>query len=176
MSANYFVPSEAEYFGTPAYAVYPILKHIPSDVKTIWEPTAGRHHISKILKSAGFNVITTDLYPQSDDITCFDFLHGVPDFNYDMIVMNPPFKKTLQFMTKLYEQHNPFMFIAPSHTINSSKRHALFRQHGINQIVFDVRVQYTNNGSCPYYSTWFFGNVPLKNNIIFESLNKGVYI
>lgn len=174
LGRNYFVPKEAEYFGTPAYAIYPILKYIPQHVKTIWEPTAGQHNISSVLRKEGFTVVTTDLYPQSDDITRMDFLNDVPDFDYDMIILNPPFKKTLEFMEVLYKQNKPFMFIAPSHTINSSKRHKMFKKNGVNQIVFDLRVEYTERGSCPYYSSWFLGNVPMQNNIIFENLNKSI--
>lgn len=174
LGRNYFVPKEAEYFGTPAYAIYPILKYIPRHVKTIWEPTAGQHNISSVLRKEGFTVVTTDLYPQSDDITRMDFLNDVPDFDYDMIILNPPFKKTLEFMDVLYKQNKPFMFIAPSHTINSSKRHKMFKKNSVNQIVFDLRVEYTERGSCPYYSSWFLGNVPMQNKLIFEKLNKSI--
>ena len=44
------LPKDAEFFGTPAYAIDPIIKYIPKHVKTIWEPTSGRCDIANYLK------------------------------------------------------------------------------------------------------------------------------
>lgn len=171
------LPKDAEFFGTPAYAIDPIIKYIPKHVKTIWEPTSGRCDIANYLKKKKYKVKTTDLYPQLDGIEKHNFL--TDDFleDYDMIILNPPFKQMVPFIKRLYEQDKPFMFIAPLHGVTSMKRQKVFAKHGINLILFDLRVHYLmenekDRDHCPYYSSWFLGNVEFKNRFFFEQLDK----
>ena len=170
-------PSDAEFFGTPAYAIHPALKYIPKGVTRIWEPTAGRCNIANYLEGKRYNVTTTDKYPQLDGIKQHDFLQDDFIDDYDMIILNPPFKQMLAFIERLYEQDKPFMFIAPMHGIASTKRHKLFKENGINLIIFDLRVHYVQEDEkirdhCPYYSCWFIGNVEYKNKFFFETIDK----
>ena len=168
------LPVDAEYFGTPSYAIEPIIKYIPSNVKCIWEPTAGKLNIVNVLAKNGYEVIATDKYPQMDSIGKHDFLEDSHSFPYDMIIMNPPFKQMRAFIETLYKQDKPFMFIGPAHSINSIKRHKLFKNHGVSIISFDKRVEYEcpDTHHCPYYSHWFIGNIEERNTIHFETLVK----
>ena len=57
------------------------------------------------------------------------------------------------------------------------KRQKVFAKHGINLILFDLRVHYLmenekDRDHCPYYSSWFLGNVEFKNRFFFEQLDK----
>ena len=171
---NNKLPSDAEYFGTPDYAIDPIIKYIPKGVKHIWEPTAGQCNIVNRLKHHGYTLTATDKYPQMKSIVRHDFLLDPLLDKYDMIIMNPPFKQMIPFIEKMYEQDKPFMFIGPAHTINSIKRQVMFKKHGINVIAFDKRVEYVSPDAhhCPYYSHWFLGNVDEKNNLYFEVVKK----
>ena len=71
---NNKLPSDAEYFGTPDYAIDPIIKYIPKGVKHIWEPTAGQCNIVNRLKHHGYTLTATDKYPQMKSIVRHDFL------------------------------------------------------------------------------------------------------
>lgn len=78
---------------TPDKAVIPLLSYLPpiayeADQREyiIWECCdSGNSKITKVLKTNCYNVISTDI------ITGFDFLNDIPNFNFDLIVTNPPF-------------------------------------------------------------------------------------
>ena len=61
--------------------------------KTIWEPACGPGAIVRVLRTAGFKVIATDLveYGCEDSASRIDFLHGVVGpAGRQAIVTNPP--------------------------------------------------------------------------------------
>ncbi|MDW7973424.1 MAG: hypothetical protein RMI01_09545, partial [Thermodesulfovibrio sp.] len=81
---NHVKNEKCDLFQTPPEAVFPILKYIPDNVKTIWECCdPGWSIISSILRDNGYHVISTDKE------TGFDFLKKKADFHFDMIITNP---------------------------------------------------------------------------------------
>lgn len=66
---------------------------------TVWECACGEGHLSEVLKSRGYNVISTDLiYRGYGDETPLDFLNEtIDDFNGD-IITNPPYKYATEFV------------------------------------------------------------------------------
>jgi hypothetical protein len=96
----------ADLYETPREATEALLRAemwLPSE---IWEPCAGRGAISRVLKEAGHNVLSSDIcaYEGADhDIaTPFDFLKVASrldgKFPGTKIVTNPPFKLANQFI------------------------------------------------------------------------------
>ncbi|MEM4591779.1 MAG: hypothetical protein QW196_00070 [Sulfolobales archaeon] len=64
---------------TPACAVYPLIEFLRG-WRVLWEPTdRGNSEISRVLKEAGFEVISTHIEKG------FDFLKDEPDFGFRSI-------------------------------------------------------------------------------------------
>ena len=78
---------------TPEYAIKPLLKYLPKNI-TIWECTDyGSSNITKLLNERGYKVIKT----HKDN---FDFLQDIPDFDFDMIITNPPYSLKDEFIKR----------------------------------------------------------------------------
>ena len=92
---NYIQNEKNDELYTPKYAIKPLIKYLPKNIK-IWECTDfGSSNITKVLKENGYQVITT----HKDN---FDFLIDKPDFNFDMIITNPPYSLKDEFIKKCY--------------------------------------------------------------------------
>ena len=64
----------------------------------IWECACGEGHLSKVLESHGYNVISTDIvYRGFGSIRTLDFLEKTIEFDGD-IITNPPYKYALEFV------------------------------------------------------------------------------
>ena len=100
---------------TPDYVVKPLLKYLPKD-KVIWECTDfGESNITKLLKQNGYNVIST----HKDD---FDFLTDTPNFDFDMIITNPPYSSKNEFLKKCYGYNKPFCLLLPLTSLEGIER------------------------------------------------------
>lgn len=147
---------------TPAYAVYPLLKYLSKD-KTCWECTDfGNSMITKVLRENGFEVISTG---KKD----FDFLRDEPYFDFDVIITNPPYSLKTQFLKKCYEFGKPFALLLPITALEGKERGKLYRQYGIQLLVFDGRIQFTDKGRCWFNASWFCWKL-LPKDLIFEKL------
>jgi hypothetical protein len=106
------------------------------------------------LRDRGFNVIGSDIQ------TGQDFLSWVPDF-FDCIITNPPFSLKQQFFERAYRLRRPFAFLVPLTTLETPTRQALFREYGLEVILFPSRIYFENeNGGCgrPYFACAWFTN------------------
>lgn len=152
---------------TPEYAIKPLIKYLPKNIK-IWECTDyGSSNITKVLKENGYEVITT----HKDN---FDFLKDKADFEFDMIITNPPYSLKDEFMEKCYEYGKPFCLLLPLTSLEGIRRGKMYRQYGIELLVFDKRCNfiYENAKKSNWFNTsWFCYNV-LPKQLIFEELIK----
>lgn len=152
---------------TPEYAIKPLLKYLPKNIK-IWECTDyGSSNITKILKENGYEVITTHK-------NNFDFLNNTPDFDFDMIITNPPYSLKDEFIKKCYEYKKPFALLLPITSLEGIERGKMFRKNGIELLVFDRRCNfiYDNAKKSNWFNTsWFCYNI-LPKQLIFEELKK----
>ena len=90
-----------DFYATPPEAVRALLaiekKWLPNG--TIWEPACGDGAIAEVLKSAGRNVISTDIvdrgYPGANVMSIFDADHR---YQFPAIITNPPFKLAREFV------------------------------------------------------------------------------
>lgn len=150
---------------TPVYAINPLIKYIPKN-KIIWECTDyGESNITKVLKENGYKVITTHKKN-------FDFIKDKPNFNFDIIITNPPYTIKDEFISKCYEYNKPFCLLMPLTALEGVKRGELYNKYGIELLVFDRRINYITETKSNWFNTsWFCHNI-LPNQLIFESLNK----
>ena len=87
---NYMKNEKNDELYTPDYAIEPLLKYLPKD-KIIWECTDfGSSNITKLLKQHDYKVIST----HKDN---FDFLTDIPNFDFDIIITNPPYSLKMSF-------------------------------------------------------------------------------
>lgn len=161
---------------TPEYAIKPLLKYINEytdkywykRTPIIWECTDyGNSNITKVLKENEYTVITT----HKDN---FDFLNDTPDFDFDMIITNPPYSLKDEFIKKCYEYKKPFALLLPITSLEGIERGKMFRENGIELLVFDRRCNfiYDNAKKSNWFNTsWFCHNI-LPRQLIFEELKK----
>lgn len=149
---------------TPEYAIKPLLKFLPKNIK-IWECTDyGSSNITKILKKNGYGVIKTHK-------NNFDFINDIPDFDFDMIITNPPYSLKDEFIKKCYEYKKPFALLLPITSLEGIERGKMFRNKGVEVLVLDKRIDFNGKGKNWYNTSWFCYNV-LPKQLIFEELNK----
>lgn len=153
---------------TPEYAIKPLLKYLPQNI-TIWECTDnGSSNIGKVLMRGGYKIISTHK-------ETFDFLCDKPDFDFDMIITNPPYSLKDEFISKCYEYGKPFCLLLPITSLEGIERGKMYRKNGIELLVFDRRCNfiYDNAKKSNWFNTsWFCWKV-LPKQLIFEELIKG---
>ena len=152
---------------TPKYAIKPLLKYLPKNV-IIWECTDfGSSNITKVLKESGYTVISTN---KKD----FDFLNDMSDFDFDMIITNPPYSLKDEFLQKCYEYGKPFCLLLPITSLEGIERGKMFRNHGIELLVLDRRCNfiYENAKKSNWFNTSWFCHKVLSDKLIFEHLKK----
>ena len=92
-----------EYY-TPLEAWRNILDYLLTD-KVYLEPFYGDGSGVDNLRTLGLEVVSEDV----------DFNEAIDNFNYDLIITNPPFSTNIfkSFLKKLYEIDKPFIIIIP---------------------------------------------------------------
>lgn len=164
---DYMQKEKNDELYTPQYAIKPLLKYLPKNV-VIWECTDfGNSNITKILKENGYEVITTHK-------SHFDFLNDNPNFNFDMIITNPPYSLKDEFIKKCYEYNKPFALLLPITSLEGIERGKMYRKNGIELLVFDRRCNfiYNNAKKSNWFNTSWFCYKVLPKQLIFEELIK----
>ena len=92
-----------DFYATPPEAVELFLDNFKLK-GTILEPSCGMGHISEVLKSEGYDVISKDLIDRGYGITGCDFMNETE--TYDTVITNPPFKIAKEFVEKGLEVAN----------------------------------------------------------------------
>ena len=137
-----------EFYPTAPIATLSLLRNYPVPHR-IWEPAAGRGHISKELIRNGHEVVSTDLYDYDDPLVPVqggtDFLTS-PKMDVDGVITNPPFKGNLpeKLIYRMLEDHRyPFLALFVRLTfMESARRYKLFVEHPPTMIMpFSERIQ-----------------------------------
>ena len=152
---------------TPAYGVTPILKYIPKDAK-VWCPFDTKE--SEFVKQIGAQnlVISTHIS------TGQDFLTYVPDFEWDVIVSNPPFTNKRKFFERALSFEKPFALIMTNTWLNDSAPKQLFKDKDLQLLMFDKRMKFHSpdgrpNDKITFSSSYYCWNF-LPKQIIMEEL------
>ena len=163
---NYMKNEKNDELYTPDYAIEPLLKYLPKD-KIIWECTDfGSSNITKLLKQHDYKVIST----HKDN---FDFLTDTPNFDFDMIITNPPYSLKNEFLKKCYQYYKPFCLLLPLTSLEGIERGKMFREKGIDVLVLDRRCDFMDNKKSNWFNTSWFCYKVLPKQLIFEELHKG---
>lgn len=116
----------------------------------VWECACGQGHISKVLESHGYTVVSTDLvYRGYGDHKSVDFLSTVSDFKGD-IITNPPYKFALEFVEhalNIVEQGRKVAMFLKLTFLEGKTRKAFFMQNPPKTVyVSSSRLECGKNG------------------------------
>lgn len=115
---------------TPKSVWENIRQYIPND-KTIYEPFYGDGKSGVYLSELGFNVIHEQV----------DFFEN--NFQYDIVVSNPPFSDYKRILQRLILLDKPFILILPSSKINTQIFRNLFCNDQRLQLIIPMkRIQF----------------------------------
>lgn len=149
-----------EYY-TPQYAVIPILKYLPKN-KIIWCPfDTNNSEFVKILKDNDFNVINSHL------ITGQNFFEYEPN-KWDIIVSNPPFTNKRKIFERCLSFNKPFALLMTNTWLNDSAPKQLFKEKDLQLLMFDKRIQYSNEKKITFSSSYYCWNLLPKQIIMAE--------
>ena len=129
-------------FETPKYATELLLPFIPRNVNCVWEPAAGNCRISKVIKNAGIDVLSSDIRILTDSVTYYNFLTDTKrtDIHRDCaIITNPPFSVKEQFIEKAFEYGVPFAFLINA---DYSQQAISWMERGCEKIVPNRRINF----------------------------------
>jgi hypothetical protein len=154
---------------TPKYAVDIIVPYLPKD-KVIWAPfSRNEHNYADYLRSLGFAVINTHIDSGAD------FLTYKPDFHFDMILDNPPFKNKTKFVEKAISYGKPFAFFLPLNAFGDNGIPKLFMENKLEpqMLIPDKRTEFENQESRGIsFKTVYICDRVLPKQIIFTKLQK----
>jgi hypothetical protein len=150
---NHGQESLDENYDTPLEAVLALQDNLlrPGREQAIWEPCDpyGNSNISRRFRQAGHRVIATGL-PE------LDFLRQKkPLENVKCVITNPPYSLKDQFLEKCFSFEIPFCLLLPITALEGVRRGLLFREHGIQVLVLDRRVQLIRGKNVYFNTSWF---------------------
>lgn len=104
---------ENDYYATDPVAME-LLLDIEQFSPAVWECACGEGHLSKVLESRGYHVMSTDLIDRGFGESGVDFLNSDIVFDGD-IITNPPYKYAKEFVEHAIEHvtdgHRVAMFL-----------------------------------------------------------------
>lgn len=164
-------------FYTPAYAITPLLRHIPlpsadHPIK-IWCPFDTEESLFvKIFRVWGYQVIYTRIKNGQDFFT-------VEPPECDYIISNPPYSCKGEVLGRLFDLGKPFaMLVGVVGLFESQKRFDMFRTHTFEIMYFNRRIAYfkdyndeTPSLHPPFSSVYVCSKVLPQANV-FEEITK----
>lgn len=163
---DYMKNGPYDEFITPEVAVRMILPYIPKHVTTIWECTALEgSNIVRVLRSAGYNVITTHIN------NGYDFFSYQPE-KFDILITNPAYSLKDKFLMRAFEIGRPFMFLLPVSAIAGKNRHKMFREKRIQLLIPDTRFNFIpDKKSSSWFDTiWVTYGLELTNDLNYVAI------
>jgi len=107
-------PEERNEYYTPSY-VLEYLDFLPETLR-VWEPCASEYDVmAKHMRAKWpqWTVHATDISRGED------FLTYEPEFDFDMIITNPPYKNKLKFIERALSFGKPVAFLLPTMSLES---------------------------------------------------------
>ena len=157
---------------TPRYAVDIILPYLSRD-KVIWAPfSLDSHNFAGYLRELGYNVINTHFDP--DTGIGKNFLTFEPDFHFDLILDNPPFKGKSKYVARAITHGKPFALFLPFNSFGDNGIPSLFLRNGLEpqMLIPDKRVQFENQDDTGIsFKTVYICSGILPQQMIFCKLN-----
>ena len=152
---------------TPAYALDPLLPYLSG---VIWECAEGEGYLTRGLQERGLDVIGTDI------VTGYDFLDERLHSVADIIVTNPPFSLKYKFLERCYRLGKPFALLMPVDVIGTKTAQALFKEHGVEILLLDKRINFKMPnkgwaGTAWFATAWFCYNL-LPEQIVYGRITR----
>ena len=159
---------------TPKYAVDIIIPYLKKEW-VIWAPfSRDEHNFADYLRGKGYKVINTHYNPETGDGN--DFLTFNPDFNFDIILDNPPFKGKTKYVKRAIEFGKPFALFLPFASFLDNGIPNLFIENNLEPqlLIPDKITEFENqkqNGIS--FKTVYICDRILPKQIVFTKINKG---
>ncbi|MFA5377850.1 MAG: hypothetical protein WC455_19020 [Dehalococcoidia bacterium] len=170
-AGNEYVPQGFDLCQTPAYALGPLLPYL-SPKWTIWEPAQGEGLMVEALRDGGVaNVIGSDL--QEDQ----NFFDTQPD-QWDCLVTNPPYSIKYKWLERCYELGKPFALLIPVETLGAKTAQVLFREHGVEVIFMDRRINFKmpligwDGSAAQFPVAWFSWGLNIGRQMTFARMDR----
>ena len=140
---------ENDFYPTPEYATTALLKREDFGSR-ILETACGDGAISKILEERGYLVLSQDLIDRGYGLWGVNFFFFTPEFKYDAVITNPPYKTALRFVEKslsCVKEGGKVAMLLKLVFLESSGRHKFFKENPPKRIyVFSKRLKIYKKG------------------------------
>lgn len=154
---------------TPKYAVDLILPYINKDM-VIWAPfSKDEHNYANYLRELWYNVINTHIDNWQD------FLTYNPDFKFDIIIDNPPFKNKTKYVERAISFWKTFALFLPFNSFWDNGIPNLFMKYWLEpqMLIPDKRTEFENQvNKWISFKTVYICNWVLPKQIIFTKITK----
>ena len=141
---------EHDFYPTPDYATEALLERETFEGGVIWECACGNGAISKILKSKGLQVFSTDLIDRGyGEIRNLDFIQELPAiYKSEHIITNPPFKIAKPFIEQALQMTSgKVAMLLRLAFLESADRYELFKSTPLKTVyVFSKRLTMSAKG------------------------------
>lgn len=146
-----------DFYPTPEFATYELLRHVPQISGSILEPCVGDGAIARVIDSGERVVYGSDIDPQMNasfcgDATRRDFWEGVkqimPEDRIDWVVTNPPFNVAPQILPLAYEfaEFGIAMLLRLSYLEPTEDRGAWLNSNPLTKLIVLPRISFTGDG------------------------------
>lgn len=149
---------EFDSYFTPPSATEKLLSKVKFN-GSILEPASGSGHISKVLESHGYKVMSSDLRPDAYGTPNVDFLASTTQV--DNIVTNPPYSHSEEFVKHaLWLSTGKVAMLFRLAFLESARRYGLFTQTPLTNVyVLCKRLPHWDGvefkGSATFAHAWF---------------------
>lgn len=154
---------------TPKSAVDLILPYIPKD-KIIWAPfSRNEHNFADYLRTLGYTVHNTHYDPETKQGD--DFLTYEPDFDFDIILDNPPFKGKTKYVERAMYFGKPFALFLPLNSFGDNGIPNIFVKNNLEpqMLIPQKRTEFENQKNRGIsFKTVYICNRVLPKQIIFS--------
>ena len=137
--------------------IHAVISNIPNHKDLIYyDCCCGNNAIVNVLTSNGYKAIGTDKFTQ--DVSVDALIDPLPE--HDIIVTNPPFNVSTQFLKMFYESGKPFLMILPTNNLSRKHKHILFQKYGVVVYCIFPQPKYLHNGKDIQAdeTSWYYGN------------------
>lgn len=164
-----YVPQGYDSCQTPPEALDPLLPYVPREW-AIWEPAAGEGLLVDGLYDAGFAHVRA-----SDILTGHNFFQFIPA-TWDCLITNPPYSIKYKWLERCYALRKPFALLLPVETLGAKTAQALFREHGVEIIFMDQRINFKmpyagwQGGGAQFPTAWFTWGLDIGRELTFARM------
>ena len=146
---------------TPEYA-FDILKPFIDKDLIIYECADGTGKLREKMIKEGFKVVSgKDFFKEED-------------YDFNIIITNPPYSKKTKFLEKCYWLAKPFALLMPITALEGIKRQKLYSKYGIQILFPKKRIDFNGKKRVWFYTAWFCYGLNLPKDLTFLNLEQEI--